>query len=185
MSQDPETPPPDEVATQHASNFNLKWTMFSFKNLDVAVAWSFMNFHTQYGTPLVLPSGTFSRGNIELTWSTLVMNYYFENLPMALGYNVSSVFLSSDNKDVDDILRKQNTGSEYVWDLNYIFDSTWSVTGSVGKVKVSAFELEKAYMSFGGSVTYVRHKKWFNEISLGIHHFNEINTERFLFSFSI
>ena len=175
----------DGSSSQHTSNFNLKWTLFSFKNFDAALAWSFFNFENVFSSPLVLPGGTYSRANIGLTWTTLILNYYFENIPLALGINYSGITLNSTSKELDDILRKQNTNSESVYDLSYILNSNWAFTLGAGRVKESAFELEKTYFGYGGSVTYIRNKKWFNQISFGVHHFTEINKDKFLLSFSI
>ncbi len=171
--------------SEHLSNMNLKWNLFSFKNFEVAYAFSILRMKSNFLTPITLPSGTFNDAEITYTWSTLVLNYFFENLPLGLGVNFSSVALSSKNKDLNEIFEKQNTNSEYIVDLNYILNSNWAFTAGAGKMKETAFELEKAYYGFGGTVTYVRNKKWFNQISLGVHHFNTIDADKFLFSFSI
>lgn len=176
---------PTEDYSKHISNFNLKWTLWSFKNLDVAMAWSFLSLRTYFASPLIMPSGVYNDARINFTWTSLVLNYYFENLPLGLGVNLSSVYIGSDNKDLDREFRKKNTNSEYIIDLNYVLNPTWAVTVGGGKIKETAFELEKAYYSYGTSFTYTRNTKWFNEITMGVHHFNTINTTKFLFSFSI
>lgn len=176
---------PTQDYFKHSSNLQIKWTLFSFKNLDIALAWSSLSFQGHYNPPLALPGGNISDVDLNIFWTTLILNYYFEQFPMALGINLTSVGLSSNNKEFDKELQELNTNSEYLIDLTYRLNSTWSVAAGFGKIKETAFELQKAYYGYGASITYTRNKRWFNQITIGAHHFNDINRDKFLFSFSI
>jgi hypothetical protein len=179
-------PESDGSYSEHTSNYNLKWTIYSTKKSNVAVAYSYMNFHTHFGTPVLLPSGaSIADADVGVMWSTIVINYYFEDSQWALGVNLTDVSLSSENKELNEDLVRQNTGSESIYDLNYIINSSWAATFGVGKIKESAFEFEKAYYGYGVTATYNRSTNWFNKISLGVHHFNDIQANKILFSFSI
>jgi len=149
------------------------------------MAFSTVNFKAYFDTPIVLPNGTFDQEEIGYYWSTLIVNYFFKEWPVAIGYSVSSVSLTSDNPELQKVLEKEVTHSEYILDVNYIHNDNWAFTASYGRIKESAFNLLEAYPGYGGTVTWIRNTKWFNQISLGVHHFNIIDSNKVLFSFSI
>lgn len=62
---------------------------------------------------------------------------------MALGINLTSVGLSSNNKEFDKELQEFNTNSEYLIDLTYRLNSTWSVAAGFGKIKETASNFKK------------------------------------------
>lgn len=175
----------DPGTASHTSNYNFKWNFLSYENWEIALAYSTIRFNTYFVTPITLPNGTFTEENIYYYWSSFIVSYFFKEWPIAISLNTSSVGLGSDNEELEKVLEKEITASENILDVNYIHNDHWAFTVSYGKIKESAFELHKAYPGYGGTVTWTRNKKWFNQISLGIHHFNVIDSNKLLFSFSI
>lgn len=172
------------------SSFTYKWNFLSFQNWDFSLGGSSISYNQKFADGIVnTDTGqTFYSAKLTMTWTSLMINYFFKNYPIAIGLNTSRILVSSDNSYLDKQLdRDLNTKSktEVAWDINYLYNDDWNFTLGFGRYKPSAAELYKTYPGIGVTTTHIRHTQWFNRISGGIHWLDGINSFRILFSFSI
>jgi hypothetical protein len=172
------------------SSFTYKWNFLSLQNWDFAIGGSTLSYLQNFAGGIQDPDTgeIFYSAHNSVVWSTFMVNYFFENYPIAIGLNTSRATVQSDN----DFLNKyyeQNINSqaktEVAFDINYLLNDNWNYTVGFGRYKPTASELYHTYPGVGLTITRIRHTNWFNRISGGVHWLDGVNSWHALLSFSI